>query len=1351
MRKVTNFIVNKRYFILILFIIFTVISAIISKDVIVNYDMIKYLPNSSETKKGTQIMEDEFSDVTTSTLNIMFEGLSEDEKKDVLDYLNKLDGIDEIEYDNSSKYNKDDYTLYSIVVSDKSDSKSATKIYKDVTSKYENYKIYTSGDVADRNTPVLELWIIGLAVLCATIILLIMCDSYVEVFLFLITILIAVILNKGTNIIFSSVSNVTQSISAILQLALSMDYSIMLMNRYNQEKDKNNDKISSMKNALYHAFQSISSSSLTTIVGLIVLVFMSFTIGKDLGLVLAKGVLFSLISIFFVLPGLILMFDKWIVKTKKKTPHIKLNALAKVSYKLRYIAIPIFLIIFVVSYLLQGNLNILYTNSQKDKISEIFKENNQMAIVYNNKNEDKISNILKDIEDNKNVDEVLGYSNTINEKLTYDKLKEKMNDLGADVDIDDYLLKIIYYNYYKSDNKESISFKDFVNFIKEEVYDNDKINDKIDDKVKEDIEKLEKFITIEELNKKRSLSEIASVLSIDEDSVKDIMILYSSKHDDVKISISDFVKFMNKDVLTNDKYSSKIDKTSKDNLKRIGKFINKNDIQTKLSANKMATLFDIDKDIVNQLYIYYITNSNISNKMTLKEFSNFVINYVLKTDYSNNFTKEMKDEIYLLSTFSNKDIINKNMNINQLSKLFGIDDDLVSKILLLKYIDISNNSKLTIGQFIESVIYLKDNTTYLDDIDITSLRQLYIFSKNENNLNTTPLDKQHLKLMFDSNMVDTLYLAGSLDDTITFTPQQFVNLVITNFSNNLDETNLYKLNLIKTVIDSSVSTDPQMYSTKQISNILKIDISKINQIYTLIDFINNNTSNWVSTPYEFVNIIIKNSNNTNVSSNIDKNTLNNLYLLENIMNSSLNDTSYNYIDLAKFINSDSNSIKSIYALYINNTNSIKITPYEFVNFILNHKNDTQLKSIDKSTIVTLTTLKNIMDGVISNKKYSDNELSKLLSIDNNNLELLYGLYSSKYVNNNRKISFNEFIKFILSDVITNSDYSDNFSDDKILKLTTVNGIMNSTIKGFKYKSNEIMAIINVFTDTIDKNTVDLLYIYHGSNNNYDNSWKLTIEEFVNYINDKILTDERFTDFIDDDMKNKIIDSKQTVSDSKKLLVGDSYSRVVINSTFKPESDETFEFIKKINNELNDDMYLVGDSTMAYEMNDTFGSELNFITILTMIAIFIVVAFSFKSILIPLILVVIIQCAVYMTMGILSLSGSGVYFIAIIIVQSILMGATIDYAILYTSYYIEHRKSMKVKEAVIESYKKSIHTILTSSSILIIVTLIVANFATEIAAKICRTISQGTICSTILILLLLPSILASCDKFIVKSK
>ncbi|MGN1327268.1 MAG: efflux RND transporter permease subunit, partial [Clostridia bacterium] len=317
-----------------------------------------------------------------------------------------------------------------INVDEVEDSKLASDVYNNIKEHFEDYEMYTSGAIAEKNEELLPKWIMVVAVVCVVIILTIMCESYVEPILFLITILMAIILNNGSNIIFSNVSNITSSIAAILQLALSMDYSIMLMDRYRQEKEKEQDKVKAMKDALYEAFTAITSSSVTTIVGLLVLVFMSFTIGRDLGFVLAKGVLLSLICIFFVLPSFILTFDKLITKTKKKTPNIKLDKVGKISYKSRYAALIIFIVIFAGSFLLKGNLNILYTASQQDQIAEVFEANNQIAVIYKSEDEETVAKYIKKLEEKDVVDEVLGYGNTINEELKYEELNEKIKKYG---------------------------------------------------------------------------------------------------------------------------------------------------------------------------------------------------------------------------------------------------------------------------------------------------------------------------------------------------------------------------------------------------------------------------------------------------------------------------------------------------------------------------------------------------------------------------------------------------------------------------------------------------------------------------------------------------------------------------------------------------------------------------------------------------------------------------------------------------------------------------------------------------------------------------------------------------------
>ena len=464
MRKVTDFIIEKRNYVLTIFIILSVVSLYLSTKVNINYDLTEYLPSTSETRIGMDIMNDEFPELDTSALNVMFKDLNSEDKNKIKEELENLDGVSSVSYDDTDKYNKDEYTLYEITVDGTDDSKNAANVYNSVKDNYKDYEVYTSGAVATRNAPVLNIAVIALAIFCAMIILIIMCDSYVEPFLFLFVIGLAVFLNKGTNIIFSSVSNITTSICAILQMALSMDYSIMLMNRYTQEKEHTKDKEEAMKNALYHSFSSISSSSITTIVGLLALVFMSFTIGRDLGIVLAKGVIFSLVSIFLALPALILMFDDLIQKTQKKHFTMKLDWLGSFSFGIRHIAIFLFIAIFALSYFLKGNLQYEFTSKEQDDIAKVFKENNQIALIYPSSQEDFVGAYCRTLEGTLKIDQILCYGNTINEPLKYDELKDKFSDLGQDVDIDDYVLKLIYFNYYNK-QETTMTFNDLVTFI----------------------------------------------------------------------------------------------------------------------------------------------------------------------------------------------------------------------------------------------------------------------------------------------------------------------------------------------------------------------------------------------------------------------------------------------------------------------------------------------------------------------------------------------------------------------------------------------------------------------------------------------------------------------------------------------------------------------------------------------------------------------------------------------------------------------------------------------------------------------------------------------------------------------
>ena len=178
MRKITDFIVKGRYVFLAIFILAAIFSLYLSNKVNINEDIMKYLPKTSETKIGKDIMDEEFPEQDSSVLNVMFKGLEDDEKEDTLKKLQNIDGVSSVLYENTEEYNKDKYTLYVLNVDDYSHSKTATHVYNYVKDNFDTAGM--SGSIYDENKPILQLWIVILAISFAMIILILLSDSYVE-------------------------------------------------------------------------------------------------------------------------------------------------------------------------------------------------------------------------------------------------------------------------------------------------------------------------------------------------------------------------------------------------------------------------------------------------------------------------------------------------------------------------------------------------------------------------------------------------------------------------------------------------------------------------------------------------------------------------------------------------------------------------------------------------------------------------------------------------------------------------------------------------------------------------------------------------------------------------------------------------------------------------------------------------------------------------------------------------------------------------------------------------------------------------------------------------------------------
>ena len=320
MKILAKFLVEKRLILFTISIALAILFSFFIGSVNINKDDTKYLAADSNMAQGLKIMEKEFPTIELKdSFQIMFEGLTTTEKLEIEKELKEFYGVESITFDpESSEHNSKTYTMYIVQTKFVKDTDKVAAVMNEMTNAYKN-QYYVETYFAGGQMMVLDV-LIPLAVVLGLIVLFIMCRAYVEPFLIIISICISILINMCSNIIFEIVSEMTFSIAAVFQLVLSIDYSIMLIHRYKQEYDKLEIKNSSMamQNAIAGSFTSIISSSMTTVVGLLVLLLMSFTIGADIGLVLSKGVLMSVICVFTVMPTLIVRFHDLLYKTDKE-------------------------------------------------------------------------------------------------------------------------------------------------------------------------------------------------------------------------------------------------------------------------------------------------------------------------------------------------------------------------------------------------------------------------------------------------------------------------------------------------------------------------------------------------------------------------------------------------------------------------------------------------------------------------------------------------------------------------------------------------------------------------------------------------------------------------------------------------------------------------------------------------------------------------------------------------------------------------------------------------------------------------------------------------------------------------
>ncbi len=423
MVKLSTFIVDKRNLFFLITIILVIFSMFSRNWVEVENDLTFYLPEDSETKKALNVMDGEFT--TYGTAEVMVANIAYEAAEHMLDDLKEIKGVQSIDFDDTTDHYNNASALYSITFNyDETDDACLDSLDK-VKEYLSGQDIYVKTDLGNTQAETIEREINMIMVYVAIVIvavLLFTSETYGEIPVLILTFGVGMIVNQGTNYLLGKISFVSNSVTSILQLALSIDYAIIFCNRF-KEEHKSLPIREAVILALSKSIPEIGASSLTTIGGLVAMLFMQFRLGPDMAICLIKSIGFALLSAFVVMPGLLVLFGPLIDRTGHKNFVPKISFIGSYDYATRHIVPIIFIVVLFFAFRLSNDCPYAYgysvlstpklneTQIAENMIEDNFSSSNMMALVVPKGDYEKEAQLLKELESYDEVDYTMGLAN----------------------------------------------------------------------------------------------------------------------------------------------------------------------------------------------------------------------------------------------------------------------------------------------------------------------------------------------------------------------------------------------------------------------------------------------------------------------------------------------------------------------------------------------------------------------------------------------------------------------------------------------------------------------------------------------------------------------------------------------------------------------------------------------------------------------------------------------------------------------------------------------------------------------------------------------------------------------------
>lgn len=1258
-----TFVKSKKYIVIALFIAAAVLSVMLMGKVTINYNVSDYLDENTETKISLHIIEDEFG--MTGDVQVMIEDIDAATANSVRDTLKDIPNVLTVQFNEYDEgYFKDGTALFVVIVDGDEYSEVAATVVEDMKAALDETfdgKTSYGGAVIEKanlreaiegEIPV----IMGISLCLVVAIMLLTSKSWLEPFILLLASGVAILLNMGTNAVFGQISYITNAVAAILQLALSIDYSIVLLHGYRRRKEAEPDKHKAMAGAIKDVLRPVSASALTTIAGLLALLFMSFKIGFDIGMVLMKGILLSAITSLTLLPALLLLLDRIMVKTKKRELVLKGGIFCRMSFKAGKAVVPLAIILIIACGVLQLGNAYAFTESSiaNGSITNTFGQNNTIVVVYPNSGDNhgkEISlvgklNAYTTADGRPVLKNHTAYSNTVRELYDVELAAQKLHISESDVE-----LLLTMYHLYESSEQVKLTPIDFMKYADTLIREDPDAQSFTDEQTTKIIRTMLVIDTI--MNGEHTAEDFHTLATtgvmagteMDLFAIKQMYGLYFyDQVENAKVSLKDIIAFASAQAAGGN-LGDLIDEGAKESLAALADRLDEFEAQMNEPMTKAEfreyMLSDhgvaLDASTIDLLYASYFANQEgvAENTIPLMDLLNFLVDMGQITDADAIAGIQQLNELYLLDVAAFRAQMDQLMNPTEfhsyLQNELGVSiGSLEVVFLFIQYGSVHDTPGQDHLPFLPLMTFLVTEGYVTDPDSVARIEML-------NQLYDTDLE----------GMQAQLHTAMTMD--------QFREYMLTEHGTSLDDATLdilygayfgYEadvvgdsipfLSLMNYLIEKGQVSDSDAIATIQACNTLLAVIPEAYAYDELLDAFGDSLEVLAGQPVEL-----------------------------------------GFADSA---------IQQIYIMYFYEQNAIPVSPIlgrDFIDFVSEtlETNETvaaQLSADDKAKIADLC----LADEFLSRTTpYDYKEMTEQLT------DLQEGIQS-----------------------------------------------------------------LSVAT-TLGSDRISSIYIKYAINNKLGLAKAVEAKDLLDFVVANMDTNELLGKKMSAEHRAKVTAAQADIAGANALFLGENYSRMLLSVDLPVEGEEAGKFLEFLTGAVKDTFgegaHIAGRMVSTYDLQVAFDKDNTFITVFTIIAIFAIIMLIFRSLSLPVVLVTVIQGAIWISMSTSLITGP-MFFMSYIVTTCILMGATIDYGILMSTSYMQYRQTLDKKEALYKAVEAAMPTVFTSGIILTICGFVVGLISSQTSiATVGTLLGKGTLVSVLMITLVLPSILYLLDGFILK--